>query len=123
MWATHQRQWTRCCAAFGSIRASGNRRTYLAQAALAQYHIGNFHEAAEYCRRSLRVRPHRFIMRTLLAALGQLGRREEAAAALTELEELKALQPDRHWEVTMPYADHASRVFFEEGLRKAGMQI
>ena len=67
--------------------------------------------------------PPRFILRVLLAALGQLGRREEAAAALAEIEEIKPPQPERHWEVTMPYADSASRAFFEEGLRKAGMQI
>ena len=102
------------------VRQSEN---YLAQAALAQYHIGHFEEAAEYCRRSLRVRPHRFILRTLLAALGQLGKSEEAASALAELEEIKSHQPDRHWEVTMPYSDHASRAFFEEGLRKAGVQV
>jgi adenylate cyclase len=63
-------------------------------------------------------------LRTLLAALGQLGRLDEAAAVLTRLEELQPPQEAaRHWEVTMPYADRASRAFFEEGLRKAGMQI
>jgi TolB-like protein/class 3 adenylate cyclase len=96
---------------------------YLGMTALAQYHIGNFEDSSEHCRRALRVRPHRWILRILLAALGQLDRREEAAAALAELEELRPPQPERHWEVTMPYADRASRAFFEEGLRKASLLI
>ena len=59
-----------------SLRLNPNDRqseTFLGQAAIAQYHIGNFENAAEYCLRALRVRRHRFILRTLLAALGQLG--------------------------------------------------
>jgi len=96
---------------------------YLGMTALAQYHVGNFEDASEHCRRALRVRPHRWILRILIAALGQLDRREETAAALAELEELRPPQPERHWEVTMPYTDRASRAFFEEGLRKAGLQV
>jgi TolB-like protein/class 3 adenylate cyclase len=109
-----------------SLRLNPNDRqseTFLGQAAIAQYHIANFEDAADYCRRALRVRRHRFILRTLLAALGQLGRRDEAAAVLSELDEVKPPEAARHWEVTMPYSDRASRVFFEEGLRKAGLQV
>ncbi len=109
-----------------SLRLNPNDRqseTFLGQAAIAQYHIANFEEAADYCSRALRVRRHRFILRTLLAALGQLGRHDEAAAVISELEEIKPHQATRHWEVTMPYSDRASRLFFEEGLRKAGLQI
>ena len=109
-----------------SLRLNPNDRqseTYLGQAALAQYHLANFEEAAEFCRRALRVRRHRFILRTLLAALGQLGRSDEAVTVITELNELKPPLAARHWQVTMPYADPASRAFFEEGLRKAGLQI
>jgi TolB-like protein/class 3 adenylate cyclase len=108
------------------LRLNPNDRqseTFLGEAALAQYHINNFENSADYCRRALRVRRHRFILRTLLAALGQLGRRDEATAVISELDEAKPPQEARHWEVTMPYSDHASRVFFEEGLRKAGLQI
>jgi hypothetical protein len=39
---------------------------------------------------------------------------------MMELEETVPKQAERHWEVTMPYADLASRTFFEEGLSKAG---
>jgi hypothetical protein len=89
---------------------------------LAQYHVGNFEDAAEYCRRALRVRRSRIIIRTLLAALGQLGRREEAALALAEAGGAQ-IAAAGHWEVTMPYAERASRLFFDEGLRKAGVHI
>lgn len=109
-----------------SLRLNPNERqseTFLGQAAIAQYHMANFAEAADYCRRALRVRRHRFILRTLLAALGQLGRHAEAAAVISELEEIKPPQATRHWEITMPYSDPASRLFFEEGLQKAGLQI
>jgi len=40
-----------------------------------------------------------------------------------KMDEVKPPQADRHWEVTMPYADPASRAFLDEGLRKAGLQI
>ena len=109
-----------------SLRLNPNDRqseTFLGMAAIAQYHLANLEEAADYCRRALRVRRHRFILRTLLAALGQLGRYDEAAAVIAELEESKPPQAARHWKVTMPYADRASRLFFEEGLRKGGLQI
>lgn len=109
-----------------SLRLNPNDRqseVFLGQAALPQYHVGNFRDAAEYCRRALRVRRHRTIMRTLVAALGQLGNSEEAAGVIAELDEVKPHEPERHWEVTMPYADRESRAFFEEGLRKAGLQI
>jgi len=96
--------------------------TYLGMAAWAQYHVGNFEDAAEHCRRALRVRGHRFILRTLLAALGQLGRLEEAAFVVAQLDEIRSPQAARHWEVTMPYGDHASRAAYEDGLRKAGLQ-
>jgi TolB-like protein/Tfp pilus assembly protein PilF len=106
-----------------SLRLNPNDRqseTFLGQMALAQYHIGNFEEAADSCRRALRVRRHRFIQRTLLAALGQLGRQSEASQVMMELNETIPKQARRHWQVTMPYADLASRAFFEEGLTKAG---
>ncbi|WP_274626231.1 tetratricopeptide repeat protein [Arvimicrobium flavum] len=95
--------------------------TFLGQAAIAQYHLGNFEESADYCRRALRVRRHRFVLRTLLAALGQLGRSGECGTVIAELNETKPPLEQRHWEITLPYADAASRAFFDEGLRKAGL--
>jgi TolB-like protein/class 3 adenylate cyclase len=97
--------------------------TFLGQAALAQYHCGNFQEAVDYCRRALRVRRHHFMLRTLAAALGQMGRRDEAGPVLAELRETMPPNAARHWEVTMPYAHAPSRAFFEEGLRLAGFEI
>ena len=109
-----------------SLRLNPNDRqseTFLGQAALAQYHLGNFEEAADLCRRALRVRRHGFILRTLLAALGQLGHSWEAGAVLDELTETMPPENARHWEITMPYADTASRDFLYQGLRKAGLAI
>ena len=113
----------RCFEASASIPTTVSRETFLGQAALAQYHLGNFEEAAEFCRRALRVRRLGFILRILLAALGQLGRSSEAAAVLSELYDEKPPAATRLWEVTMPYADPAARAFFDDGLRKAGLPI
>jgi adenylate cyclase len=107
-----------------SLRLNPNDRqseAFLGTAALAQYHIGNFEEAADYCRRALRVRRHSFVLRTLLASLGQLGCTDEAAAVLRELNEGKPRFAGRHWQITMPYADPGSRAFYMEGLYKAGL--
>lgn len=109
-----------------SLRLNPNERqseTFLGMAALAHYHNANFEKAADYCRRALRVRRHHFILRTLLAALGQLGRIEEGARVRAELGDVTPPMERRFWEVTLPYADAASRAFFDEGLRKAGMAV
>ncbi|WP_186002942.1 adenylate/guanylate cyclase domain-containing protein [Mycobacterium sp. KBS0706] len=109
-----------------NLRLNPNDRqseTFLGFVGLAQYHVGNFEDAAEYCCRALRVRQNRITLRTLLAALGQLGRHDEVASVIVKMDEVKPPQADRHWEVTMPYADPASRAFLDEGLRKAGLQI
>jgi len=107
-----------------SLRLNPNDRqseTFLGQLAIAYYHMGEIDKCIDCCHRALRVRRHRFIQRTLLAALGQAGKIEEAAAVISELAETQPKQPQRHWEVTMPYADAASRAQFEEGLAKAGL--
>ena len=109
-----------------SLRLNPNDRqshAFLGQAALAQYHLANFEEAAEFRRRALRVRRLGFILRILLAALGQLGRSSEAAVVLTELYDEMPPASTRLWEVTLPYADPAARAFFDDGLRKAGLPI
>ncbi len=91
--------------------------------ALAQYHLGNYEEATHYAEQALGGRRLYPVLRTLLASLGQLGRTEEAKAVLAEMERIKPLDAERHWEITNPYADPAHRAHLIEGLRKAGMAV
>jgi TolB-like protein/class 3 adenylate cyclase len=109
-----------------SMRLSPNdpqAENHLGWIALAHYHLHNYEEGERVARRVLRLRSRRLALRTLLACLGQLGRLEEASTVLAELSRIDASPAARDWEMTMPYADAAARAHFEEGLRKAGMQI
>jgi adenylate cyclase len=90
--------------------------------ALAHYHQGSYEEAVHYAERGLRER-NVIVLRTLLASLGQLGRTDEAATVLAELERIKPADPERHWDATNPYIDAAHRTHVVEGLRKAGMRV
>src|SRR5262245_33253837 len=89
--------------------------------ALAHYHLGNYQEAVRYSERALRKSPMYVAMRTLAAALGQLGRTEEARAALSEMERIKPTNAKGYWEFTNPYADPVHEAKLLEGLYKAGM--
>jgi hypothetical protein len=51
---------------------------------------------------------------------GQLGRTEEAGAALTEMEQLMPSDIQRDWNLTCPYADPAHEAHLLDGLRKTG---
>jgi TolB-like protein/Flp pilus assembly protein TadD len=88
--------------------------------ALAQYHLQRYEDAAKIVRMAIGVRPTHMLYRTLAACYGQLGRAEEARAALAELRRLMPNDAERHWEVTNPYLDPAHRDDFIDGLRKAG---
>jgi len=58
---------------------------FLGHLALAQYHRGQYEEAVRDIERARRRRRIPFLMRTLLATLGQLGRTEEAAIVVIGL--------------------------------------
>jgi Flp pilus assembly protein TadD len=88
--------------------------------ALAQYHLQRYEDAAKIARMAIGMRPTHMLYRTLAACYGQLGRAEEARAALAELRRLMPNDAERHWEVTNPYLDPAHRDDFIDGLRKAG---
>ena len=88
--------------------------------ALAQYHLQRYEDAAKTLRMAIGMRPTHMLYRTLAACYGQLGRVEEARAALAELRRLMPNDAERHWEVTNPYLDAAHREDFIDGLRKAG---
>jgi TolB-like protein/tetratricopeptide (TPR) repeat protein len=89
--------------------------------ALAHYHLGNYQEAVRYSERALQKSPMYVVMRTLAAALGQLGRTEEARAVLSEMERIKPTNAKGYWEFTNPYADPVHEAKLLEGLHKAGM--
>jgi TolB-like protein len=93
---------------------------FLSRLALAQYHLGNYEEAAQYAERALASRRAHFILITLLASLGQLGRTEEARALLPEIAATESADPTRYWEVVLPYADPTHREQLVVRLRKAG---
>jgi tetratricopeptide (TPR) repeat protein len=90
--------------------------------ALAHYHQNKYEEAVGYAERALRGRRWPYVLRTLLASLGQLERTDEARTVLAELERFMPIDAARYWETTSPYADPAHRAHLDEGLRKAGMQ-
>ncbi len=88
--------------------------------ALAQYHQGNYEEAAKLARAGIGIRPFHQLYRTLAARHGQLGQGEAGRAALAEMRALLPRDAERQWEVAYPYVDPAHRAHFIDGLRKAG---
>src|SRR5262249_50371865 len=96
---------------------------FLSQLALAQYHQGNYEEAARSAERALSRGRWPVALRMLLAALGQLGRTEDAGKVREELERIELAEPERYWEVTNCHADPTHQAHLLEGLRKAGIQV
>jgi TolB-like protein/class 3 adenylate cyclase/Flp pilus assembly protein TadD len=94
---------------------------FISHVALAHYHQGHYEEALRHAERAASGRRPPFILRTLLACLGQLGRSEQAGRVLAEFQALKLPDPERYWDAVAPYADPAHRAHLEEGLRKAGL--
>ena len=88
---------------------------------LAHYHQENYEEAIHYCQ--LAVRPRRFYvgLRTLLASLGQLGRREETRSLLDEFNSLQPQEAQQLFEITTPYLELKYRDHLMDGLRRAGV--
>ena len=87
---------------------------------LAQYHQGNYEEAARMARMGIAIRPTHMLYRTLAASYGQLGRIEEARTALGEMLGLMPKAAERLWDMMNPYFDPAHRAQFIDGLHKAG---
>ena len=97
--------------------------TFIHHVALAHYHQGNYEEAVRYAERALSGRRLPFILRTLLASLGQLGRSEEARMVRAELEGIELVNAERYWETINPYTVPAHHAHLLEGLRKAGLEV
>ena len=88
--------------------------------ALANYHIGNYEEAAACAERALQKRRMLVILQTACAALGQLGRAAEARPLISEMVRLRPHNFERHWQLINPYADPAHEEHLVDGLLKAG---
>jgi TolB-like protein len=88
--------------------------------ALGQYHLGNYEESVYHCERALQMRRSYVVLRTLAAALGQLGRIEEVRSVLAEMD---SIRPTRKGQLALltPYADLSHEAQFLAGLRKAGL--
>ena len=89
--------------------------------ALAEYHQGRYEATVRAARAGLAVRPTHMLHRTLAAALGQLGRMDEAATALAEKARLQRPNWHQLQELANPYADPVHAAHLAEGLAKAGM--
>jgi TolB-like protein/tetratricopeptide (TPR) repeat protein len=93
--------------------------TFVSLIALAHYHLGNYKEAVHHSERALQKRRTYFVLRTLAATLGQLGRIEEARPVLAEMERIKPTN-ELQWALISPYADPAYEAQILDGLHKAG---
>jgi TolB-like protein/class 3 adenylate cyclase len=91
--------------------------------ALAEYHQGHYEKAVKIAQMALALRPFHTLYRTLAACYGQLGRREEAAAALAEMHRLNPPAAVHHWQALYPYANPAHLTQLIDGLHKAGLAV
>jgi TolB-like protein/DNA-binding SARP family transcriptional activator len=94
--------------------------TFINLIALANYHLGNYEEAAAWAERALQRRRMPVILQTAVAALGQLGRTSEARPLISEMAALRPREPERHWQIINPYAHQVHEDRLVEGLLKAG---
>ncbi len=91
---------------------------------LAQCHfdLGDDEEAARVCRRRIAIRPNTDITRVLLAAaLGHLGRHEEARHEWAGARVINPRYSFREKRAVLPYRDPAMMDRMAEGLAKAGI--
>jgi TolB-like protein/class 3 adenylate cyclase len=94
---------------------------FIGQMAMAHYHLGHYEDAVRDVEQARRRRRIPFLMRTLIAGLGQLGRTDEAAIVRAELARFDPPNAAQFWMAISPYADPAHHAHLRDGLRKAGM--
>jgi len=93
---------------------------FVSLVALAHYHLGNYSEAMRWSERALQRRRTYPVLRTAAATLGQLGRTEDGHTLVREMESIKPVNTERHWELTCPYADLTHEVHLLDGLNRVG---
>jgi TolB-like protein len=96
------------------------RFLYCTYLSLAHYHLGQYEEATEVARTGISLRPAHMLYRALAACCGQLGQISEGQAALAEMRRRMPVGAEKHWDVTLPYANPAHRAAIIDGLRKVG---
>jgi adenylate cyclase len=94
---------------------------FVSLVALAHYHLGNYEEAVRCSKQALQRHRTYVVLRTMAATLGQLGKTEEARSILVEMERIKPINMERHWELTNPYADPTHEAHLLDGLSRAGL--
>jgi adenylate cyclase len=87
----------------------------------AHYLAGNYEDAINAGRYGLAIKPdYRHCLRYLTAALGQLGRQDEAAEAAAQMRVLDKQLADTEAFLALYYVDRKSLEHILDGLRKAG---
>lgn len=95
---------------------------FLSRIGLARYHLGDYGAALDYTERALALRRRHFITVVQLAALGQLGRTDEAQALLPDLSGLSPAAAPEWWAMIATYLDPADRRHLMTGLGRAGFE-
>ncbi len=95
---------------------------YMASRSIALTLLGRYEEGLDWARRALR-QPNAALFASVaeLAALGLLGRTEEAEAALARAQNFKSNVTTGFVDLVLPITDPECRALFMEGLRKAGL--
>src|SRR5262249_30220993 len=104
-----RRRWMRNLRGLRLSPSDPRAGSFLGQLALAQYPQGNYEEAIRYSERTLQRHRSPYTLRTLVASLAQLGRTQEAEAALAELSAIPMVDAPRYWDAVAPYVDPAHR--------------
>jgi tetratricopeptide (TPR) repeat protein len=96
---------------------------FLNRIGLAQYHLGNYEEAAHYAEQALSERRAYSNLVVLLASLGQLDRCEEAHRLIEETASARPPDFAGYWQIFTAYVDPAHHAQFFDGLQKAGLAV
>lgn len=93
---------------------------FLSRIGLARYHLGDYAAALAFSERALSLRRRQFITVVQLAALGQLGRLDEARSLLPALAGMTPAEAPAWWAMIATYLDPADRRHLMAGLGRAG---
>jgi TolB-like protein/DNA-binding SARP family transcriptional activator len=95
---------------------------FLSRIGLARYHLGDYAAALDFSERALSLRRRQFITVVQLAALGQLGRLDEARSLLPALAGMTPAEAPAWWAMIATYLDPADRRHLMAGLDRARLQ-
>lgn len=110
-----------------AIRLDPHNPSYSVRLAWIDYYRGNFEAAASRLRRAIEQEPDNYLHYvSLISALGHMGRQDEAAVAIADMQATRArlgmtpvlLYYLRYW----PFKYDADRALLRQGLEKAGLR-